>query len=135
MIEVYGPKAGSSHKELDPITFTVKVNDPDLVWGEEVNVTWSSDKSGPLMTKRTSDIASFTTNSLPVGKHVITVTVFDGWYTNETRYNIAVIERGPPPDPDKPEEEGIPPLAILMLIVMPLMGYYLGRKGVANARR
>jgi hypothetical protein len=133
-IEIFGPKDRSTHLQLDPITFTVKVTDPDIVWGDEVNVSWESDISGPLMTRTTGDVASFTTNSLPVGDHVITVTVDDGYHVEVTTMDIKVKERPPPPGAEEPREEGIPPLAILLLVIMPLLGYYLGRRGVGYAR-
>ncbi len=132
-IQVFGPKDRSSHKQLDPVTFTIKVSDPDLVWGEEVNVTLESDISGHLVTRRTSGVASFTTHSLPLGAHVITITVDDGHFERTETLHITIVERPDPPGTDEPQEEGIPPLAILLLVVMPLVGYYLGRKGVGYA--
>ena len=134
-IEVFGPKDRSSHMQLEPVTFTVKVSDPDLVWGEEVNVTWESDISGHLMSRRTHGVASFTTNSLPLGAHVITVTVSDGHFVETETLHITIVERPDPPGIEEPQEEGVPPLAILLLVIMPLLGYYLGRKGVTYARR
>jgi hypothetical protein len=134
LIEIFGPLDHSSHLQLDPITFTVKVTDPDVVWGHEVNVSWESDVSGHLMTRTTGDVASFTTNSLPLGPHVITVTVDDGDHVEVSTLHITITKRPPPPGSEEPREEGIPPLAILLLIIMPLLGYYLGRKGVGYAR-
>ncbi|MCJ2539692.1 MAG: hypothetical protein LN414_00300, partial [Candidatus Thermoplasmatota archaeon] len=133
-IVVFGPKDRSSHLELDPISFTVKVTDPDLVWGGSVNVSWESSISGHLMTRRTSDVATFTTNSLPIGAHVITITVDDGTFVEQTSLHITVTKRPMPYYVEEPEEEGSPPLAILMLILMPVLGYYLGRRGVGYAR-
>jgi len=130
----YGPKEGSSHKEWDPVTFTVKVIDPDLVWGEEVNVTWESDRSGVLGTRRTRDMASIITSDLPVGQHTITITVNDGTFVLQSTLNITIVQRPVPKDLEQPPDQGIPPLAILLLIVMPLLGYYLGRRGVGLAR-
>ncbi len=134
-VNIFGPKDGSIHREYDPITFTVKVEDPDLVWGEEVNVTWQSDVTGIIGTKRTHDMASITTNDLPLGRHVITITVFDGTYSLSSTMNITVVKRPPTYVAEEPPDEGIPPLAILMLVVMPILGYYLGSRGVGNARR
>jgi hypothetical protein len=134
-IEVFGPKDLSTHRQLDPVTFTVKVSDPDLVWGEEVNVTWESDISGHLATRSTNGLATFTTSDLPLGAHVITVTVTDGRFSESETLHITIVERPDPPGTQEPPEEGIPPLAILMLVIMPLLGYYLGRKGVGHARR
>jgi hypothetical protein len=133
-IEIFGPKDHSRHLQLDPITFTVKVTDPDIVWGDEVNVSWESDISGPLMTRRTGDVATFTTNSLPLGAHLITVTVDDGDHVEVSTLHVIVTERPPPPGIEETPDEGIPPLAIMMLVIMPLLGYYLGRKGVGYAR-
>jgi hypothetical protein len=134
-IDIYGPKEGSVHRRLDPVVFTVRVNDPDLVWGEEVNVTWESDISGQLATRRTNGLASFTVTDLPVGAHVITITASDGKAETTETLHITIEELPDPPGPGEPVEEGVPPLAILLLIVMPLLGYYLGRKGVGHARR
>jgi hypothetical protein len=134
-IEVYGPKEGSAHRRLDPVVFTVRVNDPDLVWGEEVNVTWESDVSGQLGVKRTSGLASITVTDLPVGAHVITITASDGHAETTETVHITIEELPDPPRAEEPVQEGIPPLAILLLVLMPMLGYYLGRKGVVHARR
>ncbi len=134
-IEIYGPKDLSTHRQLDQVTFTVKVSDPDLIWGEEVNVTWESDISGHLATRQTNGLATFTTANLPLGAHVITVTVTDGQFERTETLHITIVERPDPPGTEEPQEEGVPPLAILLLVVMPMLGYYLGRKGVGYARR
>ncbi len=132
-IEVYSPWNRSVHKELDSIPFTVKVNDPDLVWGEELWVTWTSNVTGQLMSIKTTDIASFHINDLPVGHHRITITVWDGTYKKETYLDIRVKEREIEHEPEERVAEEIPPYIIVLLIAMPLLGYYLGRKGVDHA--
>ncbi len=133
-IEVYSPWNRSTHWELDSIPFTVKVNDPDLVWGEELWVTWTSNVTGQLMSIKTTDIASFHINDLPVGHHRITITVWDGTYKKETHLDIRVKEREIEHEPEERVTEEIPPYIIVLLIAMPLLGYYLGRRGVDHAR-
>ncbi len=134
-VAVYGPMDGSVHKQYDPVTFTVKVSDPDLVWGERVNVTWTSDISGHLATRETGDIASFTTTDLPVGAHVITIRVDDGTYEATTQMRVTVKERPPPPDPDEPVEGEVPLYIFALLVIMPLLGYAIGFRGVTHGER
>jgi len=134
-VAVYGPMDGSVHKQYDPVTFTVKVSDPDLVWGERVNVTWTSDISGHLATRETGDMASFTTSELPVGAHVITIRVNDGVFEATSQMRVTVKERPPPPEPDEPVEQEVPLYILALLVIMPLLGYSIGFKGVTHGRR
>jgi hypothetical protein len=52
-------------------TVTATVIDPDLLFGDELTFTWSSDVTGIIGTGKTINL------SLPAGKHTITLTVTD----------------------------------------------------------
>jgi hypothetical protein len=132
-ISSFGPDHGSVFYEYEPVTFTVKVDDPDLEypeWGEVLQVTWESDIAGPLMSKNTSNIAAFVTNGLKVGRHLITVTVSDGEYSQETTFAVMIKEYVGPDDPTRPEEDDPRLVIAVLLILMPLVGYLVGWKGV-----
>jgi hypothetical protein len=129
----FGPDHGSAFYEYEPVTFTVKVDDPDLEqpeWGEVLQVTWESDISGPLMTKNTTDIATFVTNGLRVGRHLITVIVSDGEYSQETTFAVKIKERPGPDEPTRPEVDDPTLVIAILVILMPLVGYLIGWKGV-----
>ena len=134
-IEVYAPKNQSVHKELDSIPFMVKVNDPDIIWGDVLSVTWSSNVSGQLMSISTTDIATFYINDLPVGSHRITINVTDKVSFKSTHIDIKVVERTTTSDPEPKVPEGIPTYIIVLLVIMPILGYYMGVKGVLYAKR
>ncbi|MCK4969725.1 MAG: hypothetical protein KAS77_04340, partial [Thermoplasmata archaeon] len=134
-IEVYAPRNQSVHKELDSIPFMVRVNDPDIIWGDILWVTWSSNVSGQLMSTSTTDIATFYMNNLPVGSHRITINVTDMEYVKSTYIDITVVERATVPGPEPVVHEGIPPYIIVLLVIMPILGYYMGVKGVLYAKR
>jgi len=134
-IEVYAPRNQSVHMERDSIPFMVKVNDPDIIWGDILWVTFSSNISGQLMSTSTSDIATFYIDDLPVGNHRITINVTDMESVTRTHIDITVVERTTTSytEPDVPE--GIPPYIIVLLVIMPILGYFMGVKGVLYAKR
>lgn len=134
-IEVYAPRNQSVHKELDSIPFMVKVNDPDIIWGDILWVTWSSNVSGQLMSTSTTDIAAFYIDNLPVGRHRITINVTDMEHVKRTYIDITVVERTTTLEPEPDVPEGIPPYIIALLVIMPILGYYTGVKGVLYAKR
>lgn len=134
-IEVYAPRDQSVHKELDSILFMVKVNDPDIIWGDVLWITWTSNISGQLMTTSTTDIATFYINDLPVGNHRITINVTDMEYVKSTHIDITVVERTTTQDPEPEVPGGIPPYIIVLLVIMPMLGYYIGVKGVLYDKR
>ena len=134
-IEVYAPRNQSVHKELDSILFMVKVNDPDIIWGDVLWITWTSNISGQLMTTSTTDIATFYINDLPVGNHRITINVTDMEYVKTAYIDITVVERTTTQDPEPEGPGGIPPYIIVLLVIMPILGYYMGVRGVLYAKR
>jgi hypothetical protein len=131
----FGPDHGSVFYEYEPVTFTVKVDDPDLEFDEVLEVRWESDLSGPLMSRNTTSIATFVTNALPVGRHLVTVTVSDGQYSQETTFAVTIKESRAPDEPTLPEEDDPTLVIAALLLLMPLVGYLVGWKGVRYERR
>jgi hypothetical protein len=130
--EVFGPKNNSRWKEGKDITFTVKVSDPDIVHGEVLTVTWISNVSGQLATMGTTEMATFTTSSLPVGKHHITIIIDDGKYQKREWLDITVLDVE---DPSPPPDTSTLWMYILFGIVFLLMiaiGYVAGTRGARN---
>jgi hypothetical protein len=129
--EVFAPENHSRYKAGQPVSFTVKVTDPDIVWGETLTVTWASDVSGVLMSQVTTDTAGFSTSALPVGEHRITITVSDGTFSRSTWLDITIVEgdvgSGPPPETSN---WGMYLLGVLLLGLMLLVGYAAGTRGV-----
>ncbi len=91
--EILSPLANGSYKEGTSIALRALVDDPDLVLGQVLMVTWSSDRSGDLITLRTDGDLNFSTDGLPSGRHRITVTVFDGEHSRSAFVDITVVER------------------------------------------
>jgi hypothetical protein len=134
-IDVLGPTNRSKHHELSPITFTVNVEDPDIQWGEVLEVVWESDVSGTLWRAQTRDIAHFTTASLPRGEHTITITVSDGSFVRQTWLEITVKEAPTPVEAEPPPERVLNPWVVVLFVIMPLTGFLLGWKGVVYEKR
>jgi hypothetical protein len=134
-VEVYAPNDRGRYLTNEYVSFTVKVNDPDIVWGEFLEVVWTSDRSGVLKRAYTQDVAHFTTNELPPGEHIITITVSDGTYSAETWISILIEEEMVEPPPVRPVEDAIDLIVLVLFIVMPIAGYLLGYKGVSYGRK
>ena len=131
-VEVFGPENRSVFYQWQTVTFTVAVRDPDIIWGDMVSVSWSSDVSGDLRTVTTSDVASYSTSTLPPGPHRIRILIDDGTFTMEKWLDIEIKERGLGPGSVDPPSESSLLLLIFLFVVMPLMGYIIGLRGVGH---
>ncbi|MCK5252659.1 MAG: hypothetical protein KAQ96_06905, partial [Thermoplasmata archaeon] len=112
------------------VTFEVDVDDPDMMFGQVLTVTWTSNISGPFMTRTTEEDLMFITDTLPLGTHRITVTVTDGEFQEEAVITILVVEPYVPPPPrngddgdDKPSSSSrstgmLPIVAIAIVVVL-----------------
>jgi hypothetical protein len=130
--EIFSPKNGTVWKEGDDITFTVGVSDPDIVHGEVLQVTWSSNISGDLATIGTTELATFTRSDLPVGHHRIYIEVDDGKYTTIAYIDLTVVERdepGPPPDDSNLWLYIVFAVIFMMMIAI---GYHAGTRGARD---
>lgn len=85
------------------VTFSVRVEDPDVMFGQVLTVTWLSNISGPFKTLTTHDEMTFIWDQLPVGVHTITVRVSDGEHVKESWTVLEVVEPYVPPPPKEEE--------------------------------
>lgn len=113
------PNVGKVVKEGMNVTFDVSFDDPDLVHGQVLTITWSSNVSGVLGTFTSEDFAPFTRNDLSPGKHLITVTVSDGEFEKSASGELT-IERaqGPGSEPNGNDGEGDEGLRILWISIV-----------------
>lgn len=89
---VLSPANGSRFQEGEAIAFSVQVADPDMADGQVLSVYWTSDVTGLLRSLTTQNDTGFTTSTLPVGVHRITVRVSDGELFREARVEIEVVK-------------------------------------------
>jgi hypothetical protein len=88
------------------VSFSVVVSDPDLRFGQVLNVTFISNDTGVMRTVRTTTLAAMSTSSFPAGEHVVTVVVSDGQYSSSDQVVVTVKEPPAPPPVSAPEREG-----------------------------
>jgi hypothetical protein len=94
--------------EGDVVYFQASVYDPDLRFGQLLNLTFVSNSTGVLKTFQTSTLGSFSEGNLPVGVHRITVVVSDGQYSATDGVTV-VVQATPEPPPVTPaSSEGVP---------------------------
>jgi hypothetical protein len=87
--------------------------DPDLVHGQVLEFSWSSNISGLL-----GNGPLLVINMTRSGNHTITLTVSDGDHEKSVSI-VVMIEEPPPPDlPPRKEEEGIPVWLIILLVLI-----------------
>jgi len=132
-IEVFAPKNHSKWKEGEEIAFTVKVVDPDTAHGEVLNVTWTSDISGPLGTMGTQEMANLRRSDLPVGTHHITITVFDGTHERKETLVITVVDKEEASEPPDRSNLWLYLLFAVIFLMMVAIGYVAGTRGVRDA--
>jgi len=72
------PKEGQVFKKGVQITFECIVHDPDVNAGQRIQVRWTSSISGELANYSLDSRDTFSRSDLPVGRHIITVVVYDG---------------------------------------------------------
>ena len=129
-MEVFGPENGSRYPEGRPISFTVRVSDPDIIHDEVLTVTWESDRTGLIGSTSTRGLTSFTTDLLPPGDHLITMTVDDGEYTRKASVEITVVAGEDPSTPPSSSNLWLYVLFVAIFLVMITIGYVAGSRGL-----
>ena len=124
------PSNGTTVMEGTNVTFEMStVRDPDMALGQVLNITWSSDISGVLMTMTSDDIHDFIRNDLPVGNHSIVLTVSDGEF--EEMDQVLLVIKAEPEPPTLPPNNGQGPgddvslftaPVVITLIIIALLG-------------
>jgi hypothetical protein len=111
----------------DVVAFSAVVSDPDLKYGQVLNVTFISNETGVLREVRTTTLATMSTSSFPVGQNVVTVVVSDGQYSASDQVVVNVEEPPAPPPVTTPEQQG-PPLWVYLVasVVLFAVGFAVG---------
>jgi hypothetical protein len=86
----------------DRIMLKVDIDDADLIFGQVLSITWSSDLAGELIAYDSAHGEDVFITDLGLGDHIITVTVYDGEFTRSNLVRV-IVEEVPQPDV---EEEG-----------------------------
>ena len=128
-VEIFSPKNGSVWKEGDRVVFTVKVSDPDIVHGEVLEVTWTSNASGHVGNSGATSTATISNAQLPVGKHRVFIVVSDGTYESHAYVDLTVVERDDPVPPPDPSRLWLYIVFAIIFVMMIAIGYYAGTRG------
>jgi hypothetical protein len=121
------------------VTFSVSVDDPDIRFGQTLNVSWSSDISGDLMRLTSDDDLLFMTDGLGLGTHRVEVRVDDGTYSSTGWLEVTIVQRPTPPqEPPDLWVASTQPLLILLVIIVVLvlviLYLYYDRRGSSGGR-
>jgi len=126
---VTSPVNHSSFQEGNAINFTVTIDDPDLVLGQVLTVTWTSNISGELGTRNSVQGTDLTRSDLAPGTHRITVVVTDLQYYREAWFDLTVLAEEVPEDDNETDPftgtTGILILIVVIVIVVVLVVRYL----------
>jgi hypothetical protein len=122
-------------QEGDLVSFSAVVSDPDLPFGQVLNVTFISNASGVLRTMQTTTLASVSSSSLPVGHHVVTVLVSDGQYSSSDQV-VVIVEAPPEPSPVTPPPSEGPNMWVYIVasIVLFAVGFVAGNVRLRRVR-
>jgi hypothetical protein len=130
--ELFSPANGTVFKEGEEITFTVKVGDPDIRYGQVLTVNWTSNVSGPIGSRGTVNWATITTDRLPVGHHRVHITVSDGTYISHGYVEVTIVERDEPAPPPERSNLWLYVVFALIFIAMIAIGYLAGSRGARD---
>ena len=88
-VAVRNPEDGSAVIEGDEVSFSAYAIDPDVTYGDVLSFQWISSLDGVLSSEK-----SFTTSTLSLGTHNITVEATDGEFTVPTSITLVVNKEG-----------------------------------------
>ena len=100
------------------LMFEVIVSDPDMAFGQTLNVTFISNATGVLKTVQTSGVVSFSHAGLPTGVHRISVLASDGRYSSNTWVEVTVSQPSEPPPVTTSGGEEVDPFIYLILSIL-----------------
>jgi hypothetical protein len=118
--QIIEPMNHSVWNEGALIQFNVSVFDPDMVTGQLLTITWSSNVSGVMKSYTTLDASQFAIGSLSVGRHRITVEANDGEFTRTSWMELEVVaidDIPPEPDPGSNDPSPLDPFPYVLLII------------------
>jgi hypothetical protein len=127
------PANNSVYHEGDTVMFTVSVKDPDLIFGDTLELTVISDVSGVLTIMEVSGDLTFTTTDLGPGEHHITAILQDGNFTVRGGMELVVEGDPEPTNVWEPPDElwlvvGMLAMAFALLVVSYLVGHRRRRR-------
>lgn len=126
---VTSPSNHSSFQEGEVINFTVNVDDPDLVLGQVLSVTWTSNITGEIGTGNSIQGTGLSRSDLAPGTHRITIVVTDLQYSRETWFDITVLEEEVQEDDEETDvltgTTGILILFVVIVVVVVIVVRYL----------
>lgn len=130
--KITSPLWNQTFKVEDPIWLNGTCFDPDLVYGETLNFTWSSNITGVLGWG--SNVKLILTSP---GRHNITLTVRDTEFSKTSSVEITVEAKEVTPPPVKPhkDEDGLRFLVPIIAIALVAIGVLLGLMVLAARRR
>ena len=124
---IVSPSKRVTVREGDVVSFTALVSDPDLRYGQVLNVTFISNDSGVMRMVQTTTTAAMSSSSLAVGQHVVTVVVSDGQYSASDQV-VVIVEATPEPPPVTPPQRDGPSMwvYIVVSVVLFAVGFTAG---------
>ena len=128
------PDNGSLYHEGDTVLFTIGVTDPDLIFGDTVELTVISNVDGLLTILDVSGDHTFTTTDLGPGRHRITAILKDGDFSVRSHIDLEV-EGDPEPVTvwDPPDELWFMLAMVIVSFGLLAVSYYVGyRKRMAR---
>jgi hypothetical protein len=118
------------------VSFMAVVSDPDVPYGQLLNVTFISNDTGVLRTMQTTTTAEMSSSSLPVGRHVVTVLVSDGQYSSSDQV-VVIVEAPPEAQPVTPPPTRGPNMWVYIVasIVLFAVGFVAGNVRMRRAKK
>jgi hypothetical protein len=118
-VKILSPGNGTMYEFGQNVTFNARISDPDIVIGDELTLTWTSNISGTLKSLGLEDDLEFRLNGLVEGHHRITATVSDGNLSSSAWLDLTIVKKSEPDEGDEPRVFLRPiELAIIVLIII-----------------
>jgi hypothetical protein len=92
IVEIISPEDGMTFNEGEKVEFHCVVDDSDKVLGQELEIIWTSDISGEILRYNHTTILPLFSSKLQPGSHVLTISVSDGEFQEQSTVNITIEE-------------------------------------------
>jgi hypothetical protein len=111
------------------VTFTLRVDDPDLALGQLLTITFESNISGLYKTFTSDEGLSFVYDGLPAGHHRIEVIVSDGEYESSLWFTLTIEDPSGWDDDDDDDNESPSGLSgSLLVLILFIVGLAIRRR-------
>jgi hypothetical protein len=114
--EITLPLNGSRHLANETFWLNGSCFDPDLVHGQTLTFTWTSNLSGDL-----GEGQSIEVSLSKVGAHTIILRVDDGGYHETASVEVVIYEEAPPPPPPPVTPDETPWALIVAIVVIAVL--------------